>query len=57
MKKLLSMLLCLTLILSLCLSCTAETCDGKADCYRRRKKQLDQQRRKQYENEICENPA
>lgn len=42
---------------SVCLSCTAETCDGKADCYRRRKKQLDQQRRNQHEDEICENPA
>lgn len=41
-----------------CLTCTAETCDGSADCYRRRKKQLSIQRRKENETEDAEeNPA
>lgn len=41
---------------SVCLTCTAETCDGTAKCYRNRKNQLEIQRRKENENRE-ENPA
>lgn len=42
---------------SVCLTCTAETCDGTAECYKERKKMLDKQRRNTDETEIIENPA
>lgn len=34
---------------SVCLSCTAETCDGTDECYRKRKKMLELQRRINHE--------
>lgn len=42
---------------SVCLTCTAETCDGSQECYKNRKKQLEIQRRKENETENQENPA
>lgn len=36
---------------TVCLSCTAEHCDGTAECYKKRKKQLEIQRRKENEND------
>ena len=35
---------------TVCLTCTAETCDGTDECYRKRKKQLDIQRRQNHED-------
>lgn len=42
---------------SVCLSCTAERCDGTDECYRKRKKMLEKQRRTENETENQENPA
>lgn len=42
---------------SVCLTCTAETCDGTNECYRKRKKMLELQRRKENEIQTEERPA
>lgn len=42
---------------SVCLTCTAEHCDGTAECYTKRKKALEAQKRRQNHEETAKNPA